>query len=250
MGAAALTSPAARRIVEINTPWHPQIFNGESYGNQHIRGFGAGDDRPVLQPHGRDRTPGEGGRPTGRKAFWQGAVWAGSFAKTCRGHGTNLALLAGVMGLAQDDERIQGACHLAKECGLEYEFYTEELDLMHENSVHITFFHFDDTKSEVWGSSVGGGRILITRINDFEAHLFGENPTMLVRHLDRPGVISEVTRVLAESGLNIGVFRLARRARGDVASATIIVDSPIPPQVADAVRRLNNVREVVTLDIS
>lgn len=174
---------------------------------------------------------------------------SGSLAKTFRGHGTNKALVAGALGLSPSDEGIRGAEELAEEKGVTFSFYTEDLEWMHENSAHFTFCHTDGTESEVWGSSVGGGRILITRIGGFETKLHAERPTMLVPHLDRPGVISEVSRVLAENKINIAVLRLSRLGKGGQANAMFIVDGSIPKQVADSVRALPNVQEVVVVDV-
>ncbi len=175
---------------------------------------------------------------------------SGSFAKTGPGHGTNKALLAGALGLAEDDERIRDVEELAKEQNVEAVYFQEDLDDMHENSVHITFKHTDGTESNVWGSSIGGGRITINRIGEFDTSITAESPTIVVQHLDRPGVLSEVTRVLAEKGINIGVMRLARQAKGKEASVVIEVDGAVPTQVADLVRKIQYVTEVIVVAVS
>lgn len=174
---------------------------------------------------------------------------SGSFAKTGWGHGTQKALVAGVLGFAQDDERIPNAEAIAKNQGLVYEFYTEDLDWIHENAVHISFCHPGGAKTEIWGCSIGGGRININRIGDFETKLTAEKPTLLVQHLDRPGVVSEITAVLAKEGINIALFRLARRAKGDVASASIILDSAVPEGAVESLRKITHVQEVIYIDI-
>jgi len=174
---------------------------------------------------------------------------SGSFARTCRGHGTNKALLAGAMGLAADDERIRNAEALAAQRGLEARFYEEDLDWLHENAAHITFYHADG-QTEVWGASLGGGRIRVSRIGGFETDIRAECPTLVVHHPDRPGVVSEVSRTLAESGLNIAVMRLARQAKGQAASLVIEMDGAIPPEVGERVRQLQHVTEVIVIDVS
>lgn len=174
---------------------------------------------------------------------------SGSFAKTCRGHGTDKALLAGAMGLAPDDERIADAFELAKQRGITACYYEEDLAFMHENSVHITFYHPQGQPSQLWGSSIGGGRILISRIGDYDTKLHAESPTLLVRHLDRPGVLSDVTRELADAALNVGLLRLSRTGRGGQASADIIVDSPVPPQVVQRISNILYVQEVILVDV-
>ena len=174
---------------------------------------------------------------------------SGSFAQTCRGHGTDKALVAGAIGMAPDDERIRDAKRIAAKQGYLWRFYSEELDWMHENSVHLTFIHDDGSKSEVWGSSVGGGRIVINQIGDFQTRIFAENPTLLVTHLDRPGVISELSEVLARYELNIAVLRLSRMGKGGQANAMFIVDSEIPQAVVDELQALDHVEEVMVVDV-
>lgn len=174
---------------------------------------------------------------------------SGSFAQTARGHGTDRALLAGAIGFAPDDERIPDSEALAKKQGLVWRFYSEELDWMHENAVHFTFHHPGGRKSEVWGSSVGGGRILINRIGDFDTSIHAENPTLLVNHMDRPGVISELSRILARYRINIAVLRLSRVGKGGAANATFIVDNQIPRVAVEQLEALPHVGEVVMVDV-
>ena len=175
---------------------------------------------------------------------------SGSFARTCRGHGTDKALLAGVLGLAADDERLREAQALAAARGVEAEYYEEDLDAMHENSVHLTFCHANGETSEVWGSSPGGGRILITRIGSFDTEITAESPTMVVHHMDRPGVVSDISKALAQNGINIAVMRLSRKAKGRQASVVIEVDGAIPAEVAAQVQQMRHVTEVIVVDVS
>lgn len=174
---------------------------------------------------------------------------SGSFAKTGKGHGTDKALLAGALGLGTDDERIRDVDRLAKERKVTVEYEQEDLEDQHENSVHIVFYHEDGSTSEIWGSSIGGGRIIITRIGEFDTEISAESPTLVVQHKDRPGVVSEVTRLLAEKGINIAVMRLARRQKGGIASVVIEVDGTIPQQVVTELKSISNVLEVISVDV-
>lgn len=175
---------------------------------------------------------------------------SGSFAKTGVGHGTHKALLAGALGYAEDDENIRNIGGIAAARGVQAEYTEEDLDWMHENSVHITFHHADGAQTEIWGSSIGGGRIRIHRIGKLNIEFSAECPTLIVPHLDRPGVISEVSRVLAENGINIGVLRLSRESKGQAAALVIEADGRIPPAVAGKVRTLQHVTEVILVDVS
>lgn len=175
---------------------------------------------------------------------------SGSFAKTCRGHGTDKALLAGALGFMPDDERIREAPRYARERGVEWTFYREDLDWMHENSVHMTFYPLEGGTVEIWGSSVGGGRIVISRIGEFNTKIHAESPTLLVDHQDTPGVISDVSNVLAKHDINIAVLRMSRLARGKQSNAVFIVDSVLSDGLVDEVRALPHVDEVKAINVS
>lgn len=174
---------------------------------------------------------------------------SGSFAETGLGHGTHKALLAGALGFVEDDERIRDAEAVAMQQGIQYGFAEEDLEDMHENSVHIVFSHKDESKSEIWGSSIGGGRIVIHRIGGFETEITAESPTMVIQHLDRPGVVSDVTRLLAENHINIAVMRLSRQAKGKRASLTVEVDGHISKKIAEHVGQVNHVTGVIVIDV-
>lgn len=173
----------------------------------------------------------------------------GSFARTYKGHGTDRALVAGALGLMEDDERLSEAFTLAEEQGLAYEFYEASLDNVHENSVVMTFHMENGAIREIVGSSIGGAQILIRRIDGFEVEFPALCPTLVIRQRDRKGTVSVVTHVLAESGINIGVMRLSRTARGDVACCVIETDSLIPDAVVTTIRGLPNILEAQAINI-
>ncbi|MEG0912555.1 MAG: L-serine ammonia-lyase, iron-sulfur-dependent subunit beta [Oscillospiraceae bacterium] len=168
----------------------------------------------------------------------------GSFSKTGRGHGTDKALLAGAMGLCETDERIKRAFELADERGIEYEFCEAELADSHENSCAITFFHNDNTQTAIVGSSIGGGQILITDIDGVKTEISANQPTILVRQYDRKGVISAITSILAEAGINIGVMRLSREFKGDIATTVIETDDALDDSLRRKLMKLDNVISV------
>ena len=151
----------------------------------------------------------------------------GSFAETGEGHGTKKALLAGVLGLAPDDPRIKEAEKLAEEAGLEYVFKTVELGDVHPNSVRITLENPKE-RVVVYGSSLGGGLVKLWRLDDFEIHLTGEAPALLVKHVDTPGVIARVARVLADDEVNIAHLTSSRTKKGGEAMMAIEMDRPLP----------------------
>lgn len=174
----------------------------------------------------------------------------GSFARTYKGHGTDRALVAGALGLREDDERLADAFLLAEEAGITYDFYETELENMHENSVKITFSLLDGGKSEIIGSSIGGAQIVIRRIGGFDTELSAQSPTLVFSHHDKKGIISEVTGALAEKGINIAVMKLSRRARGDLAFCVIETDDFIPQEVIERLKQIPDILSVQAINIA
>lgn len=173
---------------------------------------------------------------------------SGSFAKTGLGHGTHQALLAGAIGLREDDERLRVADKLAKAQGIAWEFSEIELPDAHENTVAFTFFCTDGTQVRIVGCSLGGGRILITDIDGMQTEISAEQPTIVVEQNDKPGVVSAISRVLAEQGINIGVMRVSRTAKGEAAGCVIETDTTVSPEVAARLCALDNVRTVRVIE--
>ena len=160
----------------------------------------------------------------------------GSFAKTYHGHGTDKALLAGVMGFSPSDERIRDSFEIADKIGLKYEFIPTDLGYCHPNTVKM-IFHFNDKPDfYVQGSSIGGGNIIITDINGTDITFTGERPTVIAKYQDKKGIISRITSLFAISGFNIANMNVIRNGK----QATLICefDSDIDPAVIDDMVRL------------
>ncbi|WP_317851399.1 L-serine ammonia-lyase, iron-sulfur-dependent, subunit alpha [Neobacillus bataviensis] len=126
----------------------------------------------------------------------------GSFAETYQGHGTDLALLAGVMGLSTLDDGIPNAKAIAEEQGLQYEFTKRVLGSYHPNTVLVELSGASRTV-KVLASSLGGGKVEVQELDDYPLKFSGERPTLVIRHKDRKGVISELSAVLYQNGFNI-----------------------------------------------
>ncbi len=168
----------------------------------------------------------------------------GSFAKTYRGHGTDVALVAGVMKIKEDDELLKDAFRLAAEQGLTYRFYETELSGAHENTVCITFSMANGKIREVVGSSVGGGQIKICKIDGFPLEMSLNMTTLLVLHRDAKGMIYRITHSLADHEINIATMRLTRQDKGAMACCVIETDSDIPDEVIDELEGLKDVHTV------
>lgn len=164
-------------------------------------------------------------------------VLHGSFAKTARGHGTELALVAGLCGAFPDDPRIRDAFAWAEEVGLEYEFATADLGDVHPNTVLIEA-EAEGEKLSLRGSSLGGGLVQVARVNGLETRFSGSYYTLLVLHQDRPGVIARVAGVVADDGGNIGSIFSARERRGGNALMSVEIDRPLEQYALDYLSRL------------
>ena len=170
---------------------------------------------------------------------------SGSFAETYRGHGTDKALVAGIMGMDSDDERIRRSLDIAREKGLEPVFTETEIPGAHPNTARITLTGGSGKRVVIEGASVGGGNILVTGVNGMAVSFTGQYSTVLVLHQDKPGAIAAVTQFMAGSGVNIGSFRLARSRRGGEALMTIEVDGGVSEELMAELRKLAPVQQAI-----
>jgi len=161
----------------------------------------------------------------------------GSFAKTSKGHGTNLALIAGILGYYPDDERLPKAFEYAKKENLEYNFSIKDLGNVHPNSVRISLSN-DDEDICLIGSSIGGGNIRIVKVNQFDANFTGSYYSLLVEHEDQAGVIAKVARVLADNYINIATLYSARSKRGGKALMSLEIDKKPDKYIIDYLSHL------------
>lgn len=168
-------------------------------------------------------------------------------AATYRGHGSDFALVGGSIGLNVDDPRIPEAIRIAEQMGVEIEFHEEDLGDVHPNTVRVAI-RGKHREAEIAGSSVGGGVIEVFRINGFQTRFKGDSPTLLLFYRDRPGMISEVTRVIAEEGINIASLSCSRKQRGKDAFMQIDVDSPLSDEALKKICSLHDVADARYLD--
>lgn len=168
----------------------------------------------------------------------------GSFATTYRGHGTDRAVAAGLLGMAPDDPRIPTSLSVAREAGLEIDF--EPVDLgsgAHPNTL-VFDLRGDGRAATLTGSSVGGGAVRVTEVNGREVEITGEFDTLMVVARDEPGTTAAVTRLLAERDVNIAFLEVTRQKRGGEATMIVEADHPIPEAVIDAVGEFEWVKSV------
>lgn len=168
-------------------------------------------------------------------------------AATYRGHGSDFALVGGSIGLSVDDPRIPEAIRIAEQMGVNIQFSEEDLGDVHPNTVRIEI-KGKAREVEIAGSSIGGGVIEVFKINGFQTRFKGDSPTLLLFYRDRPGMISEVTKVIAEEGINIASLSCSRKQRGKDAFMQIDIDSPLSKEAIGRICALSDMGEAKYLD--
>lgn len=167
--------------------------------------------------------------------------FSGSFAKTYKGHGTDKAVIAGILGMDTDDSRIRNSMQIATEEGLDFTFVEEDIDGAHPNTAEITLTDADGRSALIQGASIGGGNIVINKINDTEVSISGKSDTLVIPHDDVPGMIAVVTNILAEKGVNVHGFSLGRDRKGGIAVMTIEIDGDIDESINEAIMECPNI---------
>ena len=168
-------------------------------------------------------------------------------AATYRGHGSDFALAGGSIGLNVDDPRIPEAIRIAEQMGVDITFSEEDLGDVHPNTVRIEI-RGTSREAEISGSSIGGGVIEVFKINGFQTRFKGDSPTLLLFYRDRAGMISEVTKIIAQEGINIASLSCSRKQRGKDAFMQIDVDSPMSDAALQRIRDTADVEEARYLD--
>jgi L-serine dehydratase len=168
-------------------------------------------------------------------------------AATYRGHGSDFALTGGSIGLNVDDPRIPEAIRIAEQMGVKIEFAEEDQGDVHPNTVRIEA-KGKNREVEIVGSSIGGGVIEVFKINGFQTRFKGDSPVLLLFYRDRPGMISEVTSIIADEAINIASLYCSRKQRGKDAFMEIDVDSPISREALARINAVPDMAEAKYLD--
>ena len=174
----------------------------------------------------------------------------GSFARTYKGHGTDRALLGGIMGFATDDMRIRNSFEIAKEKGLTFSFTPNELETdIHPNTVDIHMVNNNGQEMTVRGESLGGGKVRIVKINSVQVDFTGEYSAVIVTHQDKPGVVAYITKCLSDRNVNIAFMRLFRESKGEIAYTIVESDGHLPEDIDDTIRLNQNIHEVMIVQM-
>ncbi|HTX71776.1 MAG TPA: L-serine ammonia-lyase, iron-sulfur-dependent subunit beta [Rectinemataceae bacterium] len=170
----------------------------------------------------------------------------GSLARTYKGHGSDKAAIAGLLGILPEDERLAFAPELARREGLAIEILPvfDGPERYHPNTAVVELWS-GDRYLRVRAASVGGGEIRLQSIHGFEADLDGSLDAILALHHDEPGVIAHVATMLAASGFNIASMASHRKEKGDVALLIVELDGAVPTGVTEALLAVPGIRDVV-----
>lgn len=175
-----------------------------------------------------------------------------SFYKTHKGHGTDRALLAGIMKFKPDDKNIRYAFKIADKKKIEYHYHEADLGEVHPNSVKIIINGRDGLTEEIVGSSIGGGRILIIKIGDTDVEIDGDYSTLITKHQDRPGIIAKVSTILSKHKVNIAFMKVFRQMKGANASLIVQVDDNISDETIEEIKKSDgmiDVKFIKSLDV-
>lgn len=168
----------------------------------------------------------------------------GSFLATGKGHGTQFALVAGLLGMNEDDSRIPESMEIAGQRGVEISFGQVNLKGFHPNSVQLNLTGKNGRHLEIIGESVGGSVINIASIDGLSANFSGDNPTLIVHNKDQPGHVAEVTSMLSHKSVNIASMQLYRAKRGGNAVMILELDQEVPQEALKWLGKLEGVEKV------
>lgn len=174
----------------------------------------------------------------------------GSFLATGRGHGTDRAIVAGLLGMLPDDPKIPDSFELAKKAGMEFTFGEAKLKNAHPNSVQLLLTGKNSRHLEIVGESLGGSLINIAQIDGLSANFSAEYPTLIVHNLDQPGHIAEVTSMLSHKSVNIASMQLYRSSRGGNAVMVIECDQEVPAESIKWLEHLEGIEKVTYYSLS
>ncbi len=173
----------------------------------------------------------------------------GSFAETYKGHGTDKAIVGGILGFQPDDARIKNSFQLAEEAGVKFEFIKTNLgDNVHPNTVKIEMVLEDGSTSTVMGASIGGGNIKLTEMDGLALDFNGARAAVVLEIKDIPGAVSFVTGLLAHNNKNIVTLSTNKPAKSEYTFVTIETDDKLEADLINQLRKFEVIAKIVVLD--
>ena len=171
-------------------------------------------------------------------------VLHGSFAKTYKGHGSDKALVAGILGMDPWDDNLKDSLAIAEKLGLVFEFVEGNLGDVHPNTVKFIITKQDKRRVEIVGSSIGGGNIIIFEVDGESVEFTGKYPTIIINHRDIPGMISKVSTILYDENINIALMKVYRNSKGLKAAMVFETDSIVPEEVINKIKILGDIYDI------
>ena len=175
---------------------------------------------------------------------------SGSFAATGEGHGTDRAIVAGLLGMKPDDMRIPDSYEVAKEAGMEFTMGKKEIRGAHPNTALMILEADGAAPLKIQAYSIGGGRILVSMLDDMDVNFSAEINTLIVHNVDQPGCVADVANVLSRKKINIATMQLFRDKRGGFAVMVVETDQIIPEQALEWLRGMEGILKVTFLNVS
>lgn len=172
----------------------------------------------------------------------------GSFAATGSGHGTDRALVAGLLGMRPDDMRIPKSFEIAEEEGLDFDIYNTKIPDAHPNTALLKVWGKNGKKLDIQASSLGGSRIMINKLDGITVNCTGEAPTLIVRNQDKPGLVANVTSVISQHDINIATLHVYREKKGGYAVMVLEVDQPVAEAAVQHIENLDGIIKVTYID--
>ena len=173
----------------------------------------------------------------------------GSFAATGTGHGTDRAVVAGLLGMEPDDIRIPDSFHYAEKEGFDYNFHQTDLRGAHPNTILIEVEGKHRRALTVQAASLGGGRIIINKLDGIDVNFTAQKPTLIVHNLDQPGHVAEVTSMLSHKNINIAAMQLYRDRRGGYAVMVLETDEAIPKESVEWLEQSEGIIKVTYINL-
>lgn len=172
----------------------------------------------------------------------------GSFGKTYKGHGTDKALVAGILGMEPSDVRLRTSIEIAKQQGINLAFKEFDLGDEHPNTVKFLIKNSINKVFQITGSSIGGGSIKITEINGIKVDFTGEYPTLIIYHKDIPGVVSKVADIIYKGNINIAFMKVYRLEKGKDAQMVFEMDNTLSQEIIDEIKTVDSVLSVIIIN--
>jgi len=174
----------------------------------------------------------------------------GSFAATGVGHGTDRALIAGLLGLQPDDEDVPRSFELARNEEFSFTIGKIELRDAHPNSVLLKIDGKNGKHLEMIASSLGGGRVCVDEIDGIATKFTVDYPTLIIRNRDTAGMIAHVTSLLSMERVNIASMQVCREQRGGDAVMVLEIDSNIYSRTIETLENMTDIKKVIYLNLS